>query len=154
MRDKDQMQPGELISQFMQQICEADRVIVVLSDKYLDSIYCMQELHGIYLRSAMDADQFRSRIVPLSVSGLRISQPENRVGVAKQWKARYAGLKESVEDLGMKDLGLFYAMKRWYNDIGDILHHVSDVLQPRGFEQVAKNNYAALKQMLERTGRG
>jgi hypothetical protein len=35
------MQPGDLISAFMKRIGRADRVIVVLSDKYLRSPYCM-----------------------------------------------------------------------------------------------------------------
>jgi hypothetical protein len=35
----------------MKPIRRADRVIVVLSDKYLRSPYCMTELHTIYRRS-------------------------------------------------------------------------------------------------------
>jgi hypothetical protein len=55
LRDSGVMRPGELISGFMKRIGRADRVIVVLSDKYLQSTYCMTELHSIYQRSVCRA---------------------------------------------------------------------------------------------------
>ena len=48
IRDKNAMRSGDLISGFMKRIRFADHVIVVLSDKYLRSPYCMAELYGIY----------------------------------------------------------------------------------------------------------
>ena len=47
IRDKNAMRSGDLISGFMKRIGVADHVIVVLSDKYLRSPYCMAELYGI-----------------------------------------------------------------------------------------------------------
>jgi internalin A len=44
LRDSDAMRTGDLISGFMKRIGLADHVIVVLSDKYLCSPYCMTEL--------------------------------------------------------------------------------------------------------------
>ena len=40
-------------------------VIVVFSDKYLRSPYCMTELHSIYQRSVGDKEDFLRRIIPL-----------------------------------------------------------------------------------------
>src|SRR5450631_2733705 len=50
VRDKTAMRNGDLISEFMKRITRADVVVVVLSDKYLRSPYCMAELYGIYQR--------------------------------------------------------------------------------------------------------
>jgi hypothetical protein len=58
LRDKKVMRPGELISGFMKRIGRADHVIVVLSDKYLQSTYCMTELHSIYQRSLGEKEDF------------------------------------------------------------------------------------------------
>jgi internalin A len=44
IRDTKGLQHGELISGFMKRIARADQLIVVLSDKYLRSRYCMTEL--------------------------------------------------------------------------------------------------------------
>jgi internalin A len=46
IRDKTAMHPGDLISDFTKAIMRADLVLVVLSDKYLRSPYCMTELYG------------------------------------------------------------------------------------------------------------
>jgi hypothetical protein len=46
LRDSSVLRSGELISGFMKRIGLADHVIVVLSDKYLRSPYCMTELHS------------------------------------------------------------------------------------------------------------
>ena len=58
VRDKNAMRSGDLISGFMKRIGRADRVIVVLSDKYLRSPYCMTELHIIYRRSNEEKEEF------------------------------------------------------------------------------------------------
>jgi hypothetical protein len=58
IRDKNAMRSGDLISGFMKRIGRADRVIVVLSDKYLRSPYCMTELHIIYRRSNEEKEEF------------------------------------------------------------------------------------------------
>ncbi len=39
--DREEMRPGDLISAFMDRLAAADRVIVVISAKYLRSEYCM-----------------------------------------------------------------------------------------------------------------
>ena len=44
-RDKYEMTVGDRISKFMQRLAQGDRVIVVLSDKYLKSPFCMYELY-------------------------------------------------------------------------------------------------------------
>jgi hypothetical protein len=43
-------------------------------------------------------------------------------------------------------------MKQWYMHISDMLRHVNDVLNPHGFEEILKDDFAALRQMLHRTG--
>jgi TIR domain len=66
-RDSKVLRPGDLISGFMERIGLADHVIVVLSDKYLHSPYCMTELHSIYQRSVADKEDFLRRIIPVTI---------------------------------------------------------------------------------------
>jgi len=54
-RDKTHMRTGDWISHFMAEIGRADRVLVVLSDKYLRSPNCMRELLHLYQRVRIHA---------------------------------------------------------------------------------------------------
>jgi hypothetical protein len=35
-------------------------------------------------------------------------------------------------------------------DVGDMLAYVNDVLSPRGFDEIVKDDFAGLRQMLQR----
>ena len=39
-------------------------------------------------------------------------------------------------------------MQDWHNRIGDMLAYVNNVLSPHGFEEIVKDDFAALRQML------
>jgi hypothetical protein len=42
------------------------------------------------------------------------------------------------------------AIRRWHNEVGDILAYVNDKLVPHGFDEIVKDDFAALRQMLQR----
>lgn len=48
VHDKTALRYGDLISPFMKTLGQPDFVIVVLSAKYLQSPYCMTELHALH----------------------------------------------------------------------------------------------------------
>jgi internalin A len=121
------MRSGDLISGFMKRIGLADRVIVVLSDKYLRSPYCMTELYSIYQRSVEEKEDFLRRIIPLVLDDARFGTPEERVQYAKHWQARYLKLKSDLEHLSVEDFRLYKAMQKWYLDIGEMLYYLNDV---------------------------
>jgi len=39
-------------------------------------------------------------------------------------------------------------MQKWHLDIGEMLTYVSDVLRPHGFDEIVKDDFASLRQML------
>ena len=41
-------------------------------------------------------------------------------------------------------------MKRWHVDVSNMLTHINDVLTPHGFDEILKDDFAALRQMLQR----
>jgi internalin A len=90
LRDNGVMRPGELISGFVKRTGRADRVIVVLSDKYLQSTYCMTELHSIYQRSLEEKEDFLRRIIPLALADARFGTWRDRAKHAKYWKTEFA----------------------------------------------------------------
>jgi len=150
VRDKTAMRYGDLISDFMKLIGQADHVIVVLNDKYFRSPYCMTELHAIYRRSNQEKEDFLRRIIPLVLADARFVTPGKRIEYAKYWETEYLNLKADLDYLSVEDFRLYQNMKRWYVDAGNMLSHISDVLTPHGFDEIVKNDFAALRQMLKR----
>jgi internalin A len=149
LRDSNVLRSGELISGFMKRIGLADHVIVVLSDKYLRSPYCMTELYSIYQRSVGEKEDFLRRIIPLRLADARFGTPEERVQYAKHWEARYLKLKSDLDHLSVEDFRLYKSIQKWHLDIGEILSHVNDVLTPHGFDEIVKDDFAVLRQMLQ-----
>jgi internalin A len=150
VRDKNALRYGDLISTFMKILGQADLVIVVLSAKYLRSPYCMAELHALYRNARQEKKAFLDRIIPLVLGDARIGTPEERVEHAKHWEARYLKLRSDLDYLSVEDFRLYQDMKDWYSHVGGMLTHVNDVLHTHGFEAIVKENFAALRQMLQR----
>ena len=149
LRDSTVLRSGDLISGFMKRIGLADHVIVVLSDKYLRSPYCMTELYSIYQRSVGEKEDFLRRIIPLVLKDARITAWRDRANYAKHWKTEYEEMKYELPNIGPADFRLYKEMQKWYLDVGEILAHVSDVLTPYGFDEIVKDDFAALRQMLK-----
>lgn len=89
------MRPGDLISGFMKRIGLADHVIVVLSDKYLRSPYCMTELHYIYQRSFGEKEDFLYRIFPLRLTDAQLGTWRDRVTYAEYWEAEFKAMEST-----------------------------------------------------------
>jgi internalin A len=158
-RDSNVLRSGELISGFMKRIGLADHVIVVLSDKYLRSPYCMIELHSIYQRSLGEKEDFLRRIIPLVLADARIKEFQDRDAYAEHWTTLFKTMDQSLTKLAREqklsrvavdDFRRYKEMQKWYLDVGDMLAYVNDKLSPRGFDEIVKDDFAALRQMLER----
>jgi internalin A len=150
VRDKEHMGYGDWISAFMKSITQADLILVVISRKYLRSIYCMTELHGIFERSGRDKKEFLERVIPFTLDDVKIGSVKDRLPHAKHWKAEVEAIQGEMDSFGAEDFQQYRAMKRWLNDVGDMLAFVSDVLRPQGFEGIVAEDYKVLREMLGR----
>jgi internalin A len=158
LRDSEVLRPGDLISGFMKRIGLADHVIVVLSDKYLRSPYCMTELHTIYQRSVGEKEDFLRRIIPLVLADARLKEFQDRDAYAEHWTTLFKTMDQSLTKLATEqklsrvavdDFRRYKEMQKWYLDVGDMLAYVNDKLVPHGFDEIVKDDFAALRQMLE-----
>jgi internalin A len=145
LRDSNVLRSGELISGFMKRIGLADHVIVVLSDKYLRSSYCMTELYSIYQRSLGEKEDFLRRMIPLVLDDARFGTWRDRLVYTKHWRTEFEEMEQHFKDLGESDFRLYKAMREWHNRIGDMLAYVNDVLTPHGFDEIVKDDFAALR---------
>lgn len=159
-RDEDEMRQGDWISTDMKAISRADHVLVILSRKYLESTYCMTELHGIYQHSIGEKRVFLNRIIPVVLDDAHdISKPEARFQWADYWYERYVELARPIEDLAARtrlvavadsDFALYKRMYEWHARVADMLAFIADSLHPHGFDQIVENDYARVLELMER----
>ncbi len=136
-RDKTHMRTGDWISHFMAEIGRADRVLVVLSDKYLRSPNCMRELLHLYQRSQGDRADLMGRIVAVVPPELKIDRAIGRLAYVRHWHAEYKQLDEAYREIGLAAMGAadreeWLAIQDFQHRVSDIMAWVSDVLMPRG----------------------
>jgi internalin A len=142
LRDKRVLGLGDRISRFMQRIGRADRVLVVLSDKYLKSPYCMYELFEIWRNSRQEEASFLERVRVYTLPDAAIFSPLDRAKCAVHWKRQHDELAEFIREhgadiLGEEDFRKFKLMQDFAHRVGDILATLADTVQPRDFEQLA-----------------
>lgn len=93
------LRPGDWIPKFMQEIGTADCVLVIFSEKYLRSIYCMQELLYLYQFSLGDRNDFLHRLVPLTVGDLRFDRAAERAKHVHHWEKEDKELDSALAQL-------------------------------------------------------
>jgi internalin A len=140
LRDKKTLGLGDRISKFMQRLGRADRIFVVLSEKYLKSPYCMFELFEVWRNCRQDDQEFLNRIRVYTLPEAMIWTPVDRAKCAAYWKEESDKLEALVKQygydvLGEKDHKHYKMMKEFFYHIGDILATVADILQPKNFEE-------------------
>jgi internalin A len=146
LRDKKMIGLGESISKFMQRLVRGNRVFIVLSDKYLKSPYCMYELAGVWRNSRQDDEEFLRRIRVFTLDDAKIWTPKDRAPCAAYWRKESADLEAVVTEygydlLGEKDFQRYRLMKEFAYQIGNILATVTDILQPRSFEELKRYGF-------------
>ena len=114
----------------MKTLSQGDLVIVVLSAKYLQSPYCMTELHALYQNARQEKQEFLNHIIPLVLKDDSIGKWRDRVTYAKHREAEFKTMEQDFTHLGEEDLKLYKAMRRWHNEVGDMLAYVNDVTRP------------------------
>jgi hypothetical protein len=114
----------------------------------------LTELHSIYQRSVAEKEAFLRRIIPVVLADAKIDTWRDRVAHAQHWRAEFEEMQQHFKDLGEVDFRLYKAMQEWHNRIGDMLAYVNDVLVPHGFDDIVKDDFAKLRQMLSRRVEG
>ena len=147
--DCEVMRPGEMISAFMDRLAAADRVIVVISAKYLRSEYCMYELLKIYQNCCKKAEDFQRRIIPIilpdaGLSGSTASQlmPANEWD--KQRKKLEAAFVKNPDILGERGYKKYRLICEFSRNTFDMLDYLLNQLQPRDFDRQMEESFPEL----------
>ncbi|MBK9106432.1 MAG: toll/interleukin-1 receptor domain-containing protein [Saprospiraceae bacterium] len=92
--DKRDLGYRQSIRDFMVQLGEADMVIIILSNKYLKSEYCMFELLEIHKN-----ENLSERIFPIVLDEVKISSSSDRLEFVKYWENQLIDLQNKVKEL-------------------------------------------------------
>ena len=151
------MRPGDWISRFMMEIGRAERVLIVLSEKYLRSVYCMRELLYLFNSSLGERETLMKRVVPLIVEDLKCARLRDRAPYVKYWKEEHAVLDALVEEHGVAGLGTadreeWLAVQDFHHRVSNLLAWVADTLMPQGVDVRTRGVDAAIALLQQRTG--
>ncbi len=155
IRDKTHTVLGSRISDFIREISEGDRIITVISAKYLRSTYCMSELFQIYRRSGDDDRRFDERVIPLILPDAAIDTLPQRLKHAIHWKTQLAEVDPLIQDLGVRNIGPqvladYQRMAEFAHKTAEILTLVSDRLIPRDFERMTAAGFREILELVTR----
>ena len=123
-RDKRDLGYKGSIKQYMEQIGQANCVIVVVSDKYLRSPNCMFELVEI-----ADNKQFHDRIFPIVLVDADIYDPVKRIGYVKYWEEKRAELADAMKTLDPANLQGIRDDMDLYDRIRDKISGLASILK-------------------------
>jgi len=154
VRDRDELVPGLRISRFMDRLSGGDRVVCVVSDKYLHSPYCMREIYEIYRRSRGDADRFAKVVIPMILPEVEIASLPQRKPYLKHWADRHRELQEILRDPDLSFSPESYREAHYVRDfaqnVDDILIYLQDILMPRNLDAHLDDGFAAIRGALRR----
>jgi len=151
--DRDEMRPGDLISAFMDRLAAADRVIVVISAKYLRSEYCMYELFKIYQNCCKKAEDFHRRIIPIILPDAGLSgRSAVRFNPVLYWKKEEEDLLSIVvanpRETGMTMFSKFRLIGEISCNASNMIKYLYDQLQPRNYDPQMAEDFAELCEQL------
>ena len=150
LRDKKDNGYRQTIRGFMQRLGKGKLVVVVISDKYLRSPYCMFELLEIY-RSG----KFQERIYPIVLADAKLYLPLERLEYVRFWKKEKEKLEQIIDDIGISGLSATGALAEYdlyyrqvYNNLDEVTRLLGDLnaLTPKTLED---NNFEVLLNAIE-----
>jgi hypothetical protein len=152
--DHEQVKPGARISSFMHAIGRGDAIIVILSDKYLESEYCVYELNAIWKESRQDPDHFLGRVIPLTLPDANLKLTKDLLARRDYWSTQWKLIKELiVKDPDATGIEIFVKCKdiqQFSQQIADILALLNDKCEPRDFDRQADEGFSEVIEQIRR----
>ena len=100
VRDVRRVGYGESIRAFMDEIGEADQVVLVLSEAYFRSPYCLYEL-----RAVAEHRDFRRRVHPIVLAGCGLHDPLWWIDIVAHWEEQGRVLEAKLATISRANIG-------------------------------------------------
>lgn len=126
LRDKRDLGFKGLISEFMNRIGKGKGIVLVVSDKYLKSPYCMYELLEIHRNL-----EFKERIFPIVMGDANIFEPLPRLQYLKYWRDKKDELDMAIKEFGADAITVigedYKIYKRVFDNFGEVVNILKDI---------------------------
>ena len=147
--DKTAMKPGDSIREYIEKLSKGRRIFVFISQKYVESEYCMAELVGIWNACDQDVVKFLDTVRVYVLDSAQIYGAENLQARKRYWRDRYQDFhaealandpnyfnkKHSYEARMSAD---FY---EFWQEADTILSEIADRLQRPNFEELKESGF-------------
>lgn len=112
------------LSKFMKRIGQGEYVVLIISDKYLRSEYCMFEVLEL-----LKNKDFNDRIFPIVLEDADIYNPKKIIDYVNHWQKKYDSLNESIQDLkNMDNAGVIFDKLNLYSEIRRVIATFSTII--------------------------
>jgi internalin A len=151
-QDKKQMSYGDLITDAIKQAGVMPRVVGVLSAKYFKSVHCMSEMGECYLNCGLRDDLFLLRFNPVSLEDAKFYTDDEREQLETYWHDELTKLLEKLRTRRAMSVtpSRLDRMCVWVPHVARMLEVIWAKVHPVGFEPIANNGFAAIKEMLRK----
>jgi len=142
IRDRDVMRFGDSITNYMDQLAEGQRIVVVLSSKYLKSPFCMYELYKIWKKYEVSQEEFRRRVRVVMLPDAKIGDALSRDDCENYWRDQLVEYDRRIKLKGVtasRDLtDSAHMIKEFAETTSSILRTVADMLNFTRIEDIAQ----------------
>ncbi len=130
VRDSEDLEYKDSLKHFMQRLGRGKCVVVIISDKYLKSRYCMFELTEF-----LENGKFQERIVPLVLEDAKIYEPIDIVEYVKFWEEKLDEADKAMKSVQLANLsesirGDIDLYSKILKTISGFIGHLRDLLIP------------------------
>ena len=148
-RDKDRMRGGDSIERFAHEISKAKLIVAVISEKSLNSEFCMaHELFRAFRRCDYQRAEFQEKVIAVVMDDAKPLLKDNLalVALAKAWQERMEKLRAELQSVDSTRkspaLWLFVdMMEDMCPRLPDMLGALKDIVMKRGFEEITKDGF-------------
>jgi len=123
-RDKRDLGFKGMITEFMLLLGKGKAVVVVISDKYLKSPYCMFELLEIHRNL-----DFKNRIFPIVLNDANIFEPIPKLRYLEYWQGKKKELEDAIRKFGPDAIPVIGDDYKIYKKIFDNYGEVANILK-------------------------
>ncbi|MCX7108794.1 MAG: SUMF1/EgtB/PvdO family nonheme iron enzyme [Proteobacteria bacterium] len=147
-RDTNNIPYTALISSFMKEIGRGRCIIVVISDKYLRSPYCMYELLEVYRNEG-----FHKRVCPVVLNDVQVSSIPEQFAYVEYWSSQVQQFDELIRKINLGNLAPetleeFFKFRDISQNAAKLLAFIVD-MQHLNLEELENNDFAVLRERID-----
>lgn len=131
------------IKEYMQSIVDMDYVILLISDSYLKSEYCMYEVLEV-----MRDRKYREKIFP-AVTNLDIYSPFSKIDYVKFWEEKFKKFSRKISEIELQNQGSLNRDLKRYQDIASTIAEFLEVVSDMNNPNIADVNIQIEEKMKE-----